>query len=189
MTKSVSYKNIFYCSNVFSILRYALGNFMNKSFCILLFYIFLFFSPTMGTAGTIYSDADKDIFKLFSEVNETEASFTAVDEITQLIKTRLQCFEDNFSYEKRVTLCITDYRDNIIAVARQLIKARPDVGTFLKNLDYCPIMHNLCQGQSKMRKIQDPNLCITFERKCIDLMLDKYWRGFPLYNNVELRMD
>ncbi len=154
----------------------------------LIFLAFFCIFPFSVQAKTVYSEIDQDILTLFTEVNETKASFTAVLENTTVIKERIQCFADNFSYQRRANFCLNEYRNDLVTVAREFVEGRPEVGIFLKNVAYCPVMYNLCQGQTEMRKIDSQNLCIQFERQCIDLMLDKYWRGTPLYDNIELRV-
>ncbi len=155
---------------------------------LLIFLAFFCVFPFAVHAETVYSELDQDILELFTEVNETKASFTAILENTTVIEKRIQCFADNFSYQRRANVCLNEYRHNLVDVAREFVEGRPEVGIFLKNVAYCPVMYNLCQGQNEMHNVSSQELCIQFERQCIDLMLDKYWRGVPLYDNIELRV-
>lgn len=135
------------------------------------------------------TEQDVDFNSLFRDVNETPVSSIARDEFLGAIHNRIGCFGRNFDYINRITLCMSKYREEIVHTARKNISARPEVGLFIKNVAYCPIMYNLCQGKLDPRDPASAELCVNFEHKCIDHMLDKFWRGMPVYSNMQLRIE
>ena len=155
----------------------------------LLFLTMLLFITGSSAATAAPTDPDQlDVNGLFCAVNATPPSTISVDENTAIIKRRVECFSQNFSYVRRVKLCMDDYQRDIVATARNNVSGRPEIGLFIKDVAHCPIMYNLCAGQADMKK-KDLSRCIQFERQCIDLMLDRYWRGVPLYDNMQLRIE
>ncbi|MCD7983006.1 MAG: hypothetical protein LUG19_01965 [Desulfovibrio sp.] len=127
--------------------------------------------------------------ELFREVNATPPSNVSVEENSAIIRERVACFARNFSYVKRAKICMDTYQRDIVATARANVSGRPEIGPFVKNIEYCPVMYNLCEGQVDAQHRTSPGFCIRFERQCIDYMLDKFWRGVPLYDNLQLRIE
>ncbi|WP_417292445.1 hypothetical protein [Desulfovibrio porci] len=130
-----------------------------------------------------------DMSELFREVNATPPSNVSVEENSAIIRERVACFARNFSYVKRAKICMDTYQRDIVATARANVSGRPEIGPFVKNIEYCPVMYNLCEGQVDAQHRTSPGFCIRFERQCIDYMLDKFWRGVPLYDNLQLRIE
>ena len=137
---------------------------------------------SMGEAESV------EVNELFNAVNATVPSNVSVEENRAIIRQRIACFAQNFSYTKRAKLCMQQYQQDIVAAARSNVSGRPEIGLFIKNMTNCPIMYNLCAGQVD-REHKTLDICVDFERQCIDRMLDTYWRGVPLYDNMQLRIE
>ncbi len=135
------------------------------------------------------SGLDPEIIELFIDVNKTIPAQTAADAVYTIIEERILCFEENFSYRDRVNTCMNEYRNSLLKTARQYISGRPETGRFLKHVSNCPIMHNLCKGQSEVYDFESNELCMRFERQCVDLMFDRHWRGSPIYENIEVGIE
>lgn len=149
----------------------------------------LAFSVAFAGQVNLFTEQDAvDINALFLDVSNTAPSGVSVDQNTAIIRQRIDCFAQNFSYTQRFKICMNTYQKSVVATARVNIEGRPEIGLFIKNVAYCPIMYNLCIGQIDSQK-GNSDTCVKFERQCIDLMLDRYWRGAPLYNNMQLRID
>jgi hypothetical protein len=101
------------------------------------------------------------------------------------IRDRLKCYEENHSYTQRIQVCNNAYVKRIVGLARETIHSRPNIGEFVLNVDKCPILYNLCMGQTE----QDRERCVLFERQCIDYTLDVFWRGSAQYTQQTYRLD
>lgn len=129
-----------------------------------------------------------DITLLFSVVNQVIPSNVSIKEYEAIIGERTMCFARNFSYARRVKLCMEKYVRNIVSTSRSHISGRADIGLFVKHVAYCPSMYNFCMGQMDNDDSRSRDACVTFERQCIDYMLDNHWRGVPLYDNMQYRI-
>ena len=112
-----------------------------------------------------------------SEVNAAEN--------TQTIQNRLKCYEENHDYGQRIQICNNKYVKSLVRHARKGIHSRPSLGEFVLNVDMCPILYNICMGQTE----DDKERCILFERQCIDYTLDMFWRGSAQYTQQTYRLD
>ncbi len=146
---------------------------------------FLGLSLYSSNKTVLEHNSQENIDELYNKVNATLPSFRAKKEFETIILDRIDCFESNVSYRDRINICLHEYRGDITDVAREFIAGRPQLGLFIENVSLCPIMYNLCQGQKDLQEFETNNLCIRFERQCIDYMLDEYWRGLPMYNEIE----
>ncbi|MDD2467638.1 MAG: hypothetical protein PHI97_26960 [Desulfobulbus sp.] len=108
----------------------------------------------------------------YQQVEKTAPSTVDEQQHIQVIRERLNCYFANNEYTERVNNCNGPYVKDIVALARQSLTARPSLGAFVRILNICPVLYNMCMGNKN-----DGEQCILFERRCIDHVLDKYWRG------------
>ena len=122
---------------------------------------------------------------LYNMVRNTLPSEVNAEENTEAITSRLKCYEENHAFAQRIQICNNRYIKRIVYLARKGIRSRPDLGEFVLNVDMCPILYNLCMGQTE----NDKDRCILFERQCIDYTLDRFWRGSAQYTQKTYRLD
>lgn len=123
--------------------------------------------------------------QLYNNVRDTMPSEVNAVENTQTIQSRLKCYEENHDYGQRIQICNNKYVKNLVRHARKGIHSRPNLGEFVLNVDMCPILYNICMGQTE----DDKERCILFERQCIDYTLDMFWRGSAQYTQQTYRLD
>ena len=123
--------------------------------------------------------------ELYNNVRDTMPSEVNAVENTQTIQNRLKCYEENHDYGQRIQICNNKYVKNLVRLARKGIHSRPNLGEFVLNVDMCPILYNICMGQTE----DDKERCILFERQCIDYTLDMFWRGSAQYTQQTYRLD
>ena len=122
---------------------------------------------------------------LYSNVRDTLPSEVNAAENTLTIQNRLRCYEENHDYGQRIQICNNKYVKGIVHHARKAVHSRPNLGEFVLNVDLCPILYNICMGQTE----DDKERCILFERQCIDYTLDMFWRGSAQYTQQTYRLD
>ena len=122
---------------------------------------------------------------LYSNVRDTLPSEVNAEENTLTIQNRLRCYEENHDYGQRIQICNNKYVKSIVHNARNAVHSRPNLGEFVLNVDLCPILYNICMGQTE----DDKERCILFERQCIDYTLDMFWRGSAQYTQQTYRLD
>ena len=123
--------------------------------------------------------------ELYNNVRDTMPSEVNAVENTQTIQNRLKCYEENHDYGQRIQICNNKYVKSLVRLARKGIHSRPNLGEFVLNVDMCPILYNICMGQTE----DDKERCILFERQCIDYTLDMFWRGSAQYTQQTYRLD
>ena len=123
--------------------------------------------------------------QLYNNVRDTMPSEVNAVENTQAIQNRLKCYEENHDYGQRIQICNNKYVKSIVQHARKAVHSRPNLGEFVLNVDLCPILYNICMGQTE----DDKERCIRFERQCIDYTLDMFWRGSAQYTQQTYRLD
>lgn len=123
--------------------------------------------------------------QLYNNVRDTMPSEVNAAENTQTIQNRLKCYEENHDYWQRIQICNNKYVKSLVRHARKGIHSRPSLGEFVLNVDMCPILYNICMGQTE----DDKERCILFERQCIDYTLDMFWRGSAQYTQQTYRLD
>ncbi len=123
--------------------------------------------------------------ELYNNVRDTMPSEVNAAENTQTIQNRLKCYEENHDYGQRIQICNNKYVKSLVRHARKGIHSRPNLGEFVLNVDMCPILYNICMGQTE----DDKERCILFERQCIDYTLDMFWRGSAQYTQQTYRLD
>ena len=123
--------------------------------------------------------------QLYNNVRDTMPSEVNAVENTQAIQNRLKCYEENHDYGQRIQICNNKYVKSLVRHARKGIHSRPSLGEFVLNVDMCPILYNICMGQTE----DDKERCILFERQCIDYTLDMFWRGSAQYTQQTYRLD
>ena len=123
--------------------------------------------------------------ELYNNVRDTMPSEVNAVENTQTIQNRLKCYEENHDYGQRIQICNNKYVKSLVRHARKGIHSRPSLGEFVLNVDMCPILYNICMGQTE----DDKERCILFERQCIDYTLDMFWRGSAQYTQQTYRLD
>jgi hypothetical protein len=112
---------------------------------------------------------------MYNDIKQEESSRIGSEEFQRIIQERVLCYNNVTSPLQRNRPCNITYVDEIVRTARVNFQSAPQLGLFIREVQYCPIAYSMCVGEN-----MDMETCITFERKCIDLSLDKYWRGFPL---------
>ena len=122
---------------------------------------------------------------LYNNVRDTLPSEVNAEENTLTIQNRLRCYEENHDYGQRIQICNNKYVKGIVHHARNAVHSRPNLGEFVLNVDLCPILYNICMGQTE----DDKERCILFERQCIDYTLDMFWRGSAQYTQQTYRLD
>lgn len=110
--------------------------------------------------------------EIYHQAKQTEASRVGALDLTRIIGRRIQCYQDNNSYERRYHVCNSDYVKGILAMAQREIKAQPVLGVFIDRVQLCPIVYSMCKGEDKGREE-----CVRMERQCVDMYLDAFWRG------------
>ena len=123
--------------------------------------------------------------ELYNNVRDTLPSEINAEQNTQAIQNRLKCYEENHDYGQRIQICNNKYVKSLVHHARKAIHTRPNLGEFVTNIDFCPILYNICMGQTD----DDKERCILFERQCIDYTLDMFWRGSAQYTQQTYRLD
>lgn len=121
----------------------------------------------------------------YRKVSRTLPSVVNAKENEQAIRERLSCYEGYHDYTQRIKICNNTYIKEVVRLARQSIHSRPSLGEFVLNVGICPVLFNLCTGQTN----NDRERCILFERQCIDYTLDVYWRGAAQYTQQTYRLD
>lgn len=154
------------------------------SVILLLFLIVILYRASDYTRLDNRTNID-EVRDLYEKVNQTLVSSVSARENTQIIRDRLECYAVHNDYAARIRVCNNTYVKAIVKQARQEVKSRPDIGRFVKRVNLCPIMYNLCVGKTK----NDQERCIEFERQCIDHMLDAYWRGAEQYTQQQYRAE
>ena len=108
----------------------------------------------------------------YAMVEKVKPSRIGADDFRAVIRTRVQCYEQVTTPLERKKPCNITYVESIIHAARKNIKSVPEIGLFVRDVQYCPIMYNMCIGD-----MNSPDYCVDYERRCIDRALDKFWRG------------
>lgn len=130
--------------------------------------------PTAQKASpTPYIDA---ALQSYASVEKIKPSRIGADDFRKIIRTRVQCYEQVTIPLERKKPCNIVYVESIIHAARKHIKSVPDIGLFIRDVQYCPIMYNMCIGDMNSQEY-----CVDFERRCVDRTLDQFWRGAPDY--------
>ena len=122
---------------------------------------------------------------LYNNVRDTLPSAVNAEENPLTLQNRLRCYEENHDYGQRIQICNNKYVKGIVHHARKAVHSRPNLGEFVLNVDLCPILYNICMGQTE----DDKERCILFERQCIDYTLDMFWRGSAQYTQQTYRLD
>ncbi len=112
--------------------------------------------------------------------------------LIELAQKRVDCFGAS-PMERFNGACRSDYLNSILQVGREEIKSAPRLGDFLANVDNCPVMYSVCMGEKSeqdCRVIDGENVCeyaednvlncAAMEARCIDKVLDTFWRGSPV---------
>lgn len=110
----------------------------------------------------------------YALVEKVKPSRIGAEDFRQVIRSRVQCYEQVTTPLERKKPCNIVYVESIIHAARKNIKSVPDIGLFIRDVQYCPIVYNMCIGDMNSR-----DYCIDYERRCVDRTLDKFWRGTP----------
>lgn len=142
--------------------------------------------PAVATAKDLTGNSNiRAVRELYERVRNTMPSGVNAEGNAAAILERLKCYEENHGYTQRIQICNNAYVKQIVGLAREAIHSRPNIGEFVLNVDKCPIVYNLCMGQTE----QDRERCVLFERRCIDYTLDVFWRGSAQYTQQTYRLD
>jgi hypothetical protein len=110
---------------------------------------------------------------LYTEVENAKLSNDNSKDIDEIIERRLACYASSISYRKRIAECNPQYIADLVSFARENVRSNPLLGNFVINSGSCPVMFNVCRGTEN----KSTEECIKIENQCIELMMDKYWRG------------
>jgi len=127
----------------------------------------------------------QEVRELYENVNRTRASEVNARENDAIIRQRLECYAEYADYTPRLRVCNNAYVKELVSQAREKVRSRPDLGWFVVNINLCPVMYNLCTGQTQ----NDRERCILFERQCVDYTLDRFWRGAAQYTHQQYRSE
>jgi len=156
---------------------------------ILVLGIFLFFGMIILRATDFKKIDHKSNIEvareLYEKVNKTLPSVVSAKENELVVRNRLECYAENNDYTRRIRTCNNAYSKALVKQARNTLTSRPDIGLFVKNVNLCPVMYNMCVGLTE----NDREKCITFERQCIDYTLDAFWRGAAQYTQQQYRSE
>jgi hypothetical protein len=123
------------------------------------------------STGTPHIDA---ALMEYNQVAKIKPSRIGAEDFRGVIHKRVQCYETVTTPLDRKKPCNISYVEGIVHAARKNIRSIPRMGQFVREVQYCPIMFNMCIGE-----MNSQDYCIDYERRCIDQALDKYWRGAP----------
>ncbi|WP_374289823.1 hypothetical protein [Desulfovibrio desulfuricans] len=159
---------------------------LNQRLAALLCLCLILCTPLAAKAKDLTGNSNIQLVRdLYNNVRETLPSEINAAGNTQTIQNRLKCYEENHDYGQRIQICNNKYVKGIVHLARKSIHSRPNLGEFVLNVDLCPILYNICMGQTQ----DDKERCILFERQCIDYTLDMFWRGSARYTQQTYRLD
>lgn len=143
-------------------------------------------TPLASLAKDLRGNSNINLVReLYRKVSETIPSVVNARGNEEAIRSRLKCYEDYHEYSQRIHICNNAYTKKIVRLARESVRSRPSLGEFAAHVGMCPILHNLCMGQTE----NDKERCIQFERQCIDYTLDVFWRGAAQYTQQTYRLD
>lgn len=120
-----------------------------------------------------FSNIDAAV-QMYDQSQQAEPSRVGREEFKAIIRDRVQCYDKVTAPLGRKRLCNIAYVDAIIHTAREKLKSAPRLGLFIGVVQYCPIVYSMCIGEN-----MNGESCVAVERQCIDITLDKYWRGAP----------
>ncbi len=128
-----------------------------------------FFSPGVKMEQKSIYARMRALYAFSATVPQSEKLGQRFEEISAA---RIRCYHT--TPIGRLDICSKDYTYQILEAGRQEVDSAPDLGNFISQVSYCPIVHSICMGEK-----DDLNQCIKAESQCIDGMLDLYWRGKP----------
>ncbi len=112
--------------------------------------------------------------------------------LTELARKRADCFGAS-PMARFDGLCHSEYLRDILRVGREEIESAPRLGDFLVQVDSCPIVYSVCMGEKSAQDCRESegervceyaeenmSNCAAMEARCIDRILDIYWRGSPV---------
>lgn len=114
----------------------------------------------------------------YQDVKKVKISDLDRPEIEKIIQKRINCYDKSFSYIDRISNCNINYISDIVEFSRKNIRSNPLLGNFVDKIVMCPVVYNVCQGSEDLEN----ESCIDVENKCIESMMDQYWRGSNFAN-------
>lgn len=153
--------------------------------CIIFSIICIVFAATAYAEDLTEKSNINLVRTLYGKVSQTLPSVINAEENEDIIRDRLACYEQYHEYAQRIRICNNAYIKRIVSGTRKAVKSRPSLGSFVLNVGLCPIVYNVCVGQTE----NDKERCIRFERQCIDYTLDTFWRGAAQYTQQTYRLD
>lgn len=117
---------------------------------------------------------------MYELIKQVKPSRIGGEEFQKIIRKRTICYDQATTPLERKLPCNISYVDSIIRIARENLKSVPQLGLFIRHVQYCPIVYSMCVGEH-----MDAETCVNIERQCIDYTLDKYWRGSPPHGSRE----
>lgn len=119
------------------------------------------------------ADARQLVSALYQQAFGTHPSSLA-GRFEHLVRNRVDCYQT--SPLQRSDLCKSLYLNEIVTIGRRHVRSAPNMGAFLDQVHYCPIVYSVCMGRAA-----NSGECVAMESRCIDSMLDRYWRGAPVF--------
>lgn len=120
-------------------------------------------------------DFYEDMVMGYEAIEEVELS-ELEGELKEVVKRRNDCYGNISNLSPRLSICRKHYLSEILALARQNIKSAPDLGKFMLCVRECPLAYSMCAG-TEIEEININSECTIKEIQCIELCLDRYWRG------------
>ncbi|GHU25107.1 hypothetical protein FACS189497_00570 [Betaproteobacteria bacterium] len=141
-------------------------------FLITPFWILALWAPTEETPQAPLADEIPVIYNTIKSVPQSR-KLGALLEIT--VRERIACY--SASPLTRLEQCLPPYLTSIVSMGRNNVRSAPDMGSFLRNVRFCPIAYSTCMGD-----VGNNDVCVGMEASCIDYVFDSYWRGAPFTN-------
>ncbi len=145
--------------------------------------------PSQKTANQ--SVSMEQLSKVYEHVEKVHASSLA-PHLAEVVQRRVDCFGAS-PMERLDGVCHLNYLNAILEVGRTEVQSAPKVGDFLINVSLCPVVYSVCMGEKaeqNCRRIEGETVCgsapdngpkcAAMEARCIDSVLDAYWRGAPV---------
>lgn len=162
---------------------------------VLFFYTLALFAPVSRVDDLSLSlSLLRDIYEKVGKVNPSRLT----PQLLKVVQQRIEC------YKKTPTVrldgfCTSDYLERLASIGRAEIASAPQLGRFLIRARFCPIVYSICMGEEQPDEASkygqsgeleyetypytgDDNECNKMESRCIDAVLDTYWRGAPTWN-------
>jgi len=119
----------------------------------------------------VESSQVKRVLEKYEAVSKTQLTANSF-RYRNIIEYRADCFQTDGSLSKDHLPCMEIYILTLLRMSEKDRTAVPNKSGFIRCVRDCPIMFNMCRGNTR-----DDGQCVVFEERCIEYCLDKEWRG------------